>query len=149
MGTPARPCCPSLPTSDAPSPPAAVLASALLLTPSLHLSSTPPPFLPLSSFPPDIMLEEYLDGPEVDVDLVLSGGEPVYGAGEARTLLSVGPPACLPACLPACPPGLAHWLPARVCPLAACPPARLGTPAASGHTGASTRAPACAMRTPQ
>ncbi|EFN56176.1 hypothetical protein CHLNCDRAFT_144890 [Chlorella variabilis] len=28
----------------------------------------------------DIMLEEYLDGPEVDVDLVLSGGEPVYGA---------------------------------------------------------------------
>ena len=26
------------------------------------------------------MLEEYLDGPEVDVDLVLSEGEAVYGA---------------------------------------------------------------------
>ena len=26
------------------------------------------------------MLEEYLDGPEVDVDLVLSDGQPVYGA---------------------------------------------------------------------
>jgi hypothetical protein len=26
------------------------------------------------------MMEEYLDGPEVDVDLVLSEGVPVYGA---------------------------------------------------------------------
>eukprot|EP00887_Chlorella_sp_A99_P000154 scaffold16.g154.t1 len=28
----------------------------------------------------EIMMEEYLDGPEVDVDLVLSEGQPVYGA---------------------------------------------------------------------
>ena len=27
-----------------------------------------------------LMLEEYLDGPEVGVDLVLSEGQPVYGA---------------------------------------------------------------------
>ena len=27
-----------------------------------------------------LMLEEYLDGPEVDVDLVISDGQPVYGA---------------------------------------------------------------------
>lgn len=27
-----------------------------------------------------LMLEEYLDGPEVDVDLILSEGEAVYGA---------------------------------------------------------------------
>lgn len=28
----------------------------------------------------DIMMEEYLDGPEVDVDLIMSEGQPVYGA---------------------------------------------------------------------
>ena len=27
-----------------------------------------------------LMLEEYLDGPEVDVDLIFSAGQPVYGA---------------------------------------------------------------------
>ena len=26
------------------------------------------------------IMEQYLDGPEVDVDLVMSGGEAVYGA---------------------------------------------------------------------
>ena len=27
-----------------------------------------------------LMLEEYLDGPEVDVDVILCNGQPVYGA---------------------------------------------------------------------
>ena len=35
---------------------------------------------PQTWFKTTLMLEEYLDGPEVDVDLVLSEGEPVYGA---------------------------------------------------------------------
>eukprot|EP00951_Prasinocladus_malaysianus_P014133 scaffold107530_cov52-Prasinocladus_malaysianus.AAC.1 len=28
----------------------------------------------------DMIYEQYLDGPEVDVDIVLSEGKPVYGA---------------------------------------------------------------------
>ena len=43
---------------------------------------TPPPLHPpqKKGLSATILMEEYLDGPEVDVDLVFSSGEPVYGA---------------------------------------------------------------------
>ena len=42
----------------------------------------PPPLHPpqKKGLSATILMEEYLDGPEVDVDLVFSSGEPVYGA---------------------------------------------------------------------
>ena len=61
---PADPCALAPPCSDPPPAPCAALQS--------------------SGLNAAVLMEEYLDGPEVDVDLVFSAGEPVYGAGAHR-----------------------------------------------------------------